>query len=66
MKKIILTIPFLFVLSACGSFNNDNLAQAESAYENGKYLSSLNLCEKALTEDPYNKDAIVLLKKVFP
>ncbi|MCX6985017.1 MAG: membrane lipoprotein lipid attachment site-containing protein [Lentisphaerae bacterium] len=65
MKRIILIISLVFVLSACSSINNNKLAQAESAYENGKYLSSLNLCEMILTEDPYNKEVIALLKKVF-
>jgi hypothetical protein len=65
MKILVFTIPILFILTACGSLENNRLAEAEALYQKGAYLPARSICEEILVKDPYNKEATDLLIRVY-
>ena len=65
MKIIILTIPIIAIFLACNSLSRDDLTTDEAFYEKGNYKTTRDICEAKLFEDPYNKLAVKILKKIY-
>ena len=63
-KKVIFTIPILLLLSACNSLESSRIAEAEASYQKGSYSTARDICEEILAKDPYDKEAIDLLRRI--